>query len=193
MSQSFDVIVVGVGLALRAYSHKVTGLKTLTVSKEVADLVTPEAIERLRPKLQEGLKILVAARGVTPVLRFALDEAKLRNATLCVLYVKEIAVFLGASQTSGIRRMRWQEDPQAAAVMSLVLKLGEEIGVSVQPVYAISTDPSTTILDLTATLGADYLMLGAPNRTGMARLLKGSVVERVAGGLPENIELIIHG
>jgi amino acid transporter/nucleotide-binding universal stress UspA family protein len=180
-------------LALRAYSHKVTGLKTLTVSKEVADLVTPEAIERLRPKLQEGLKILVAARGVTPVLRFALDEAKLRNATLCVLYVKEIAVFLGASQTSGIRRMRWQEDPQAAAVMSLVLKLGEEIGVSVQPVYAISTDPSTTILDLTATLGADYLMLGAPNRTGMARLLKGSVVERVAGGLPENIELIIHG
>jgi nucleotide-binding universal stress UspA family protein len=77
--------------------------------------------------------------------------------------------------------------------MSLVLKIGEEIGVAVQPIYAVSTDPATTILDLTATLGADYLMLGAPNRTGMARLLKGSVVERVAGGLPDNIELIIHG
>lgn len=189
----FAVLVVGVGLGLRAYSHKVTGLKTLTVSKEIADLVTPEAIERLRPKLQEGRKIMVAARGVTPVLRFALDEAKLRNASLCVLFVKEIAIFLGAAQTSGIRRMRWQDDPQAAAVMSLVLKLGEEIGVSVQPVYAVSTDPASTILDLSATLGVDYLLLGAPNRTGMARLLKGNVVERVAGGLPETIELIIHG
>ena len=77
--------------------------------------------------------------------------------------------------------------------MSLVLKLGEEIGVCVQPVYAVSTDPATTILDLSATLGVDYLLLGATNRTGMARLLKGSVVERVACGLPENIELIIHG
>jgi hypothetical protein len=36
-------------------------------------------------------------------------------------------------------------------------------------------------------------MLGAPNRTGMSRLLKGNVVERVASHLPENIELIIHG
>lgn len=136
---------------------------------------------------------MVAARGPTPVLRFALDEAKLRNASLCVLYVKEIAVFLGAAQTSGVRKQqRWQDDPQAAAVMSLVLKLGEEVGVAVQPVYAVSMDPAATILDLAATLGADYLMLGSPHRSAMARLLKGNVVERVASELPDDIQLIIH-
>jgi amino acid transporter/nucleotide-binding universal stress UspA family protein len=189
----FAVVVIGGGLGLRAYSHKLTGIKTLTVAKEVADLVTPEAIERLRPQLKEGQKIMVAARGPTPVLRFALDEAKLRNASLCVLYVKEIAVFFGASQDSSVRKkQRWQDDPQAAPVMSLALKLGEETGVPVQPVYAVSADPAATILDLAATLGADYLMLGSPHRSAMARLLKGNVVERVASELPENIQLIIH-
>jgi amino acid transporter/nucleotide-binding universal stress UspA family protein len=189
----FAVLVIGGGLGLRAYSHKLTGIKTLTVAKEVADMVSPEAIERLRPQLKEGQKIMVAARGPTPVLRFALDEAKLRNATLCVLYVKEVAVFLGAAQNSGARKQsRWQDDPQAAAVMSLVIKLGEECNVPVQPVYAVSVDPAATILDLAATLGADYLMLGSPHRTAMARLLKGNVVERVASHLPDNIQLIIH-
>lgn len=186
----FAVIVVGVGLALRAYSHKVTGLKTLTVSKEVADMVTPEAIERLRPRLREGLKIMVAARGITPVLRFALDEAKLRNATLCVLYVQEVAVFMtGPTQA---RKTRWQDDEHAVPIMSLVIKAGEEMGVCVQPLYAQSTDPSTTIIDLAATMGADYLMLGSTHRSALTRLLKGNVIERVAAQLPESIELIIH-
>jgi len=188
----FAVIVIGVGMGLRAYSHKVTGLKTLTVSKEVADLVDPEAVARLRPRLMEGRKILVAARGPTPVLRFALDEAKLRGASLCVLYIKELAVFLGAANYSGVRKHRWQDDPQAAPIMALMLKLGEETGVCVQPVYAESTDPAGTIVDIAATLGADIVMLGSSHRAKMARLLKGNVIERVASNLPENIELVIH-
>ncbi len=188
----FAIVVVGIGLAVRAYSHRLTGLSTITVSKEVADLVSPEVISRLRPRCAEGQKILVAARGATPVLRFALELAAAKKATLYVLYVKEIAVFLGGpARQPG--RPRWQDDPQAAAIMSLVLKLGEEHGVPVLPVYIISADPSATILDLAATLGADYLMLGAQHRFTMAKLLKGNVVERVAAGLPEDIQLIIHG
>lgn len=187
----FAICVVGVGLAVRAYSHKLTGLKTLTLSKEVAELVTPEAIEKLRPKMAEGQRIMVAARGITPVLRFAIDEARLRKATLCVLYVKELAVHMAAAPTS-VGKARWQEDPQAAAIMSLMLKLGQEVGIDVLPVYAVSTNPAATILDLTATLGVDFLMLGASHRLSMVRLLKGNVIEEVAKGLPEDIQLIIH-
>jgi len=128
---------------------------------------------------------------VTPVLRFALDEARLRKGTLCVLYVKELAVLLPeATRSTG--RSRWQDDPQAAAIMSLMLKLGQEVGVDVLPVYAVSTNPASTILDLAATLGVDFLMLGASHRVSMARLLKGNVVDEVARGLPEDIQLIIH-
>lgn len=188
----FALCVCGIGMALRTYSHKITGLRTLTISSEVAEVVSPASFERLRPKLREGQRILVAVRGITPVLRFALDEARLRKAQLLVLYVKEVAVFLGTSGTGPKTRPKWQDDPHAAAIMTMMLKLGEETGVEVAPLFAVSVDPAATILDLAATLGIDYLLLGAAHRFSMAKLLKGSVVEQVAAGLPEDIQLIIH-
>ena len=188
----FVVCVLGLGLALRAYTLKRAGLTSVTMTRELADIVTPEAIQKLRPRLAEGQKIMVAARGVTPVLQFALDEAQLRKAALCVLYVKELAVFI--SQGSAIvGRPRWQDDPQAAAIMSLAMKAGEERGVLVMPVYAVSDNAASTILDLAATLGIDFLMVGASHRLGMTKLLKGDVIAQVAAGLPEDIQLIIHG
>ena len=190
----FVVIVLSVGFWLRALSHKASGLATVTVAREMAEIVSPETIERLRPQpLAEGGKILVCARGITPVLKYALTEAQLHKAVLCVLYLREIAIILGRAQPGEPRRARWQDDPQAAAIMTLMLKLGEESGVCVQPIYADSTDPAGTIVDIAATLGVDLVMLGSSHRAAMARLLKGNVIERVASHLPEDIELVIHG
>lgn len=190
----FVVIVLGVGFWLRALAHKASGMETILVAKELAASVAPESIARLRPApLEEGRKILVSARGLTPVLRFALNEARLHKAVLCVLYVKEVAVLLGGTQPSQGRAPKWQDDPQASAIMSLMMRLGEETDVCVQPVYAVSSDPAGTIVDISATLGADIVMLGSTHRSNMARLLKGNVVERVASQLPEEIDLVIHG
>jgi len=162
------------------------------VTREVAQMVTPDLIAKMQPRLEEGQKIMVAARGLTPVLRFALDEAQLRRATLCVLYVKEIAVhFPGLTGT--VARTKWRDDPEANAIMSLMLKLGEERGVAVLPVYAVSEDAAATILDLSATMGVDYLLIGASQRNVLAHLLRGSVVTSVAEQLPDTIELVIHG
>ncbi len=188
----FVVCMLGAGLGLRAYTLKRAGLTSVTVSRELAEIVNPQSIEKLRPQLEEGQKIMVAARGITPVLQFALDEAQLRKSTLCVLYVKELAVFIPQGPAV-IGRAKWQNDPQAAAIMSLVLKAGEERGINVMPVYAVSDNPSSTIIDLAATLGIDYLMLGASHRGGMTKILKGDVIAGVASGLPDNIQLIIHG
>ncbi len=188
----FVVCVLGVGLALRAYTQKRQGLTTLTVHHEVAKMVTPDLVGTLRPRLQEGQKIMVAARGITPVLSFALDEAQLRKATLCVLFVKEIAVYYaGGPAVKG--RAKWQDDPEANAIMSLMMKLGAERNICVLPVYAVSEDSATTILDLTATLGVDYLIIGASQRTAMAKLLRGSVATNVAQQLPDSIQLVIFG
>jgi nucleotide-binding universal stress UspA family protein len=164
----FVVCVLGVGLGLRAYTQKRQGLTTLTVTRRVAEMVSPDTIAALQPRLQEGQKIMVAARGITPVLSFALDEAQLRKATLCVLYVKEIAVYYtGGPATLG--RARWQDDPEANAIMSLMLKLGAERDICVIPVYAVSEDAASTIIDLSATLGVDFLMIGATQRQSPAR------------------------
>jgi amino acid transporter/nucleotide-binding universal stress UspA family protein len=188
----FAICVLGIGLLFRTYSHKIAGLKTLTVTRKVAEMVTPDLLTTVQTRLEEGHKIMVAARGITGVLAFALDEAQLRNATLYVLYVKEIAVFYARGPTVP-GRPKWQEDPEAAAIMSTMLKLGAERGISVLPVYAVSEDTATTILDLTATLGIDYLIIGASQRTAMTKLLRGSVATNVAAQLPDSIHLLIFG
>jgi nucleotide-binding universal stress UspA family protein len=180
------------GYALRAYSHKVSGLKTMTVTRQVAEMVTPDLAATMVPRLSEGQKIMVAARGVTPALAFALEEAQLRKATLCVLYVKEISVYFTGAPTN-LGRAKWQDDPAANAIMSLTMKLGAERDIPVQPVYAVSEDAAATILDLSATLGVDYLIIGASQRTAMAKLLGGSVVTSVAQQLPDTIRLVIYG
>jgi amino acid transporter/nucleotide-binding universal stress UspA family protein len=188
----FAMCVLFVGLAFRAYSHKISGLKTLTVTRKVAEMVTPGLISSMETRLAEGQKVMVAARGITRVLSFALDEAELRKATLCVLYVKEIAVFYAGGPT--VRgRPKWQEDPEANAIMSLMMKMGAERNICVLPVYAVSDDAATTILDLAATLGVDFLIIGASQRHGMAKLLRGSVATNVAQQLPEDIQLLIFG
>src|SRR5581483_11747932 len=182
----FAVCVLGIGLGFRTYSHQIAGLKTLTVTRKVAEMVTPDLATTMQTRLQEGHKIMVAARGLTPVLTFALDEAQLRSATLYVLYVKEIAVFYARGPTTA-GRPKWQEDPEAAAIMSAMLKLGAERGICVLPVYAVSENTASTILDLSATMGVDYLIIGASQRTAMAKLLRGSVATNVAAQLPDSI------
>jgi nucleotide-binding universal stress UspA family protein len=135
---------------------------------------------------------MVAARGITPVLSFALDEAELRQGTLCVLFVKEVAVYYTAAGTK-LGRARWQDDSEANAIMSVMLKLGEERGIPVVPLYAVSQDAAATIVDLAATMGIDFLLIGASQRPAMAKLLRGSVATNVAQHLPESIHLLIYG
>src|SRR4029077_7292812 len=113
----FAMCVLGVGYALRAYSHKVSGLKTMTVTQQVADMVSPNLTATMASRLEEGQKIMVAARGVTPALAFALEEAQLRKATLCVLYVKEIAVYFSGG-LAHVGRAKWQDDPEAQTIMT---------------------------------------------------------------------------
>ena len=188
----FVVAILVVGLALRAYTLKRQGLTTLTVTREVAKMVGPDLQARVQPRLQEGQKIMVAARGITPVLGFALDEAQLRKASLFVLFVKEVAVYYTAAGTR-LGRAKWEDDAEANAIMSLMMKLGAERDVSVVPVYAVSQDASATVVDLAATMGVDYLVIGASQRTAMAKLLRGSVATNIAQHLPDTIQLIIFG
>jgi len=188
----FAVCVLGVGFALRAWAQRRAGLRTITVSEGVAARVAPATVPDFQLNLNPGQTILVAARGLTPVLKFALEEARLRQGSLYVLYVKELAVTLtGPLQYPG--PARWEDDPEAAKIISTMIELGRQNDVPVVPVYAVSDSPAATILDLSATFGVDILMLGSTHRNKMVNLLKGDVVTEVAKSLPENIQLVIHG
>ena len=188
----FVICVLVAGLSLRGYSQRRAGLRTLTVSTEIAAAMAPDSMPDFRLNLVPGQSILVAARGLNPVLKFALEEARLRQGTLYVLYVKEIAVNL-PGPVSSTEKPRWQDDKSASGIMFRMMSLGRENEVTVVPVYMVSDDPAATILDLSATLGIDLLILGTPHRHALVRLLKGNVVTEVAKNLPENIQLLIFG
>ncbi|MDB6026399.1 MAG: Universal stress protein family protein [Verrucomicrobiales bacterium] len=188
----FACLVLLVGFGLRGWAQRRAGLRTLTVSAEVAAHVEPGSAHGFKLNLSVGQTIMVAARGMTPVLKFALEEARLRQGTLYVLFVKELAVNV-PGQLFKQERPRWQDDKAAAAIMYPILKLGQENEVPVVPIYVVSDNPAGTILDLAATLGVDMLLLGSPHRHGLVSLLKGNVVTEVAKNLPDNIQVIIHG
>ncbi len=187
----FVVCILILGLSLRAFAQRKAGLETITVSKELAAAVNPETLTAFKPDFSTGQSILVAARGLTPVLKFALEEAKFRQGNLYVLYVKQIAVSLPGAPTS-TDAPRWQSDPVASKILSGALELGRASGVTVVPLYTVSDNPAATIIDLAATLGIEVLMLGAPHRSALTKLLQGDVVTEVARHLPENIQLVIH-
>jgi amino acid transporter/nucleotide-binding universal stress UspA family protein len=188
----FATCVLLLGFGLRWYAMKRAGIETVMLTKEMAAaLVPPERLENLRPNFAPGQSILVAARGFTPVLRFALEEARLRQGSLYVVYVKQLAVNL-PGPLADQERPRWQTDRQAAEIMYGMFDLAQKSGVQVLPVYAVSENPALTIIDIAATLGVDMLMLGAPHRSSMVKLLRGDIVAEVARNLPENIQLIIH-
>jgi amino acid transporter/nucleotide-binding universal stress UspA family protein len=188
----FVCCVVGGGLGLRAIAQRRAGLRTVTVSEQVAATVSPEHATDFQISLPEGQSILVAARGLTPVLKYAMEEARFRKGILYVLYVKELAVSLPGPLQSA-ETLRWQEDKEASKIMYNVMEAGRHNGVQVLPLYSVSDDPAATILDLAATLGIDILMLGATHRRTLAQMFKGDVANRVAKELPENIQLVIHG
>lgn len=188
----FAVIVIGLGLGFRSWAQRRAGLRTVIVSEQVAKAVVPESLPDFKLNLNVGQAVLVAARGLTPVLRFALEEARLRKGSLYVVYVKELAVTIPGPMPTE-ERPRWQDDPKAAEIMYAMIELGRQNDVPVAPIYVVSDNPAATILDLAATLGVDMLLLGAPHRTRLVSLLKGDVVTEVAKSLPENIQLVIYG
>jgi len=191
----FAACVLLAGFGLRWWAMKRAGFETVTMKRELAAAVaeSQELLARFPPlPAAPGQLVLVAARGVTPVLQFALEESRLRHGNLYVLYIKELALAMPKAANNHERQC-WQNDAKAVGIMSAMLELGRQNQVPVVPVYAVSENPAAAILDMAATIGADMLVLGSPHRSGLAKLLKGNVVTEVAKYLPENIQLVIQG
>ena len=185
----FVFCVLVTGLSLRAYVQRASGLRTVTISREIADIAESEDIERILRFRATSKRILVCLRGITPALEFAFDEARLRRAELYILYVRKVVLYPGTHMPSS----RWREDPQASTILETALNMGKERGISVVPVFATAPDPAGIIVDLAATLGADFLILGSSNRSTMDKVLKGNVASQVAANLPDTIPILIYG
>jgi amino acid transporter len=182
----FVTIVLGAGIGLRELT-----LRRRRAAHEAAAataVATPPTSEPSPKPIFLGQFILVAARGWTPALQFALEEARLRGSQLLVLYIREVAVNIDIAGMGG----KWQEDPDARALFTR-LEAEAAKGLKVNKLYSISDSPADTIIDIAATFGVDTVVLGGSRRATFVNLLKGNVVARVAANLPETMHLIVIG
>jgi nucleotide-binding universal stress UspA family protein len=168
--------------------------------RRVAETMFPKAVARRRASLsaeemqalwtrQLGTErpvgaIMVAARGVTPTLRYAVEQARVHNAQLFVLFVRELYTTIPVPMIE-------EEDEEAQAVFQAVRSIARDVPVTT--IYAVSNDPAWAILDHAALAGVDMLILGHSRRGALTRLLRGDLMQQVAAHLPEEICLIIVG
>jgi len=140
-------------------------------------------VKQLGPERHTGA-IMVAARGVTPTLRFAIEQARVHQAELYVLFIREVFTTIPT-------RLVEEEDTEAQAVFHAIRSIAEDVKITT--IYAVSDDLAWTILDHAAIAGVDSLILGHSRRMAFTRLLRGNLLEQVGSQLPEEIRLIVVG
>ncbi len=127
---------------------------------------------------------MVSARGVTPTLRFAVEQARRYGAQLFVLYVREEFTTIPVARAE-------ESDREAQAVFQAVKSIGEDVDITT--IYAVGDDPVWAILDHAAIAGVDMLILGHSRRFAFTRLLRGDLLQKVGQQLPEEIRLVVVG
>jgi amino acid transporter/nucleotide-binding universal stress UspA family protein len=131
-----------------------------------------------------GPPMMCAIRGLGKTLDFAIDEARQTHRPLYLLYIRTLPVL-----TAQDYRRKWQEDEQAREIFLYAKSKAE--GHPVYPCYAVSDSVADTIVDITATMGASYLILGSPERRGLVNLLRGNIIREISDNLPDDIHLLV--
>lgn len=187
----FVSIVLAAGLGIREFTRR--RLQAAPVAPPAAALpaatVVPEPVTSLPAEGAGegtflGQNILVAVRGWTPALQFALEEMRVHGGQLLVLFIREVKIQID-------RRGDWHNDPQARKLFNRILS--ECSSCEIKKLYSVSDSPAATIIDIAATFGVDTVILGGNRRARLVNLLKGNVVTAVATHLPEQMHLIVVG
>ena len=151
--------------------------------------IKQEAAAEPRFELPEGTTygspMLCAVRGIGGTLDFAIEIAKDMNRPLYNTFVREQAIL-----TLEDRKRHWTDDPQARKIFAYAKEKAD--GHPILPRYTVSDVPAHTIVDLAVNVGASHLILGAPRRNMLVKLVPGNLILQVSRFLPEKIHLLAY-
>ena len=182
----FAVTILAVGLILRGLVQERRMKKQVLPEKVPVEFTPPKPASAPAPASVGAESTLCAIRGTGRTLDFALREARKTGSRLYLLFVREQPFM-----TEQDSKRKWQEDPEASTVFAEA----REKSASDQPplfCYAVSPSAAETIVDVAATVGASRLILGAPQRSALMKLLRGNVIREVSDSLPEEIDLLVY-
>ena len=199
----FAFTVLAIGLILRGLAKEAAERKSAAAQQAALDAavlavekaaqsntgipsvkVTGTAIAPVPSRKAYTGPMLTAVRGPGRTLDFAVNEAASNGQPLYVLFVREQQVI-----APGDRRRKWTEDDEACSVFEPLREKG--LGENIIPCYAVSDAPAHTIADLASTIGAERVLLGAPQRGSFIHILRGNIIREVAKLLPDDIHLLV--
>ena len=194
----FAFTVLAIGLILRGLAKEAAERKSDAAARTAAEGVSPpDGFSVPSASVGTGTAIapeavcrryngpmLTAVRGPGRTLDFAVEEAANNGQPLYVLFVREQQVI-----APGDRRRKWTEDDEACSVFEPLRAKG--LGENIIPCYAVSDAPAHTIADLASTIGAERVLLGAPQRGSFIHILRGNIIREVAKLLPDDIHLLV--
>jgi len=182
----FAVSILAVGLVLRGLAEERAEKKKIAAEKPKEERPSPLPALFQSPKDEIlGPPMLCAVRGIGRTLDFAIQEAKETKRPLYLLFVREQPVL-----APGDRKRKWTEDEEATAIFSYASEKAN--GLTILPCYAASDSAADTIVDIAATVGASYLIVGAPQRSMLINLLRGNIIKNISDILPEEIHLLVY-
>jgi amino acid transporter/nucleotide-binding universal stress UspA family protein len=178
--------VLLVGLVLRGLAAEFSSRQKAVLATSVPMITpVPAAPAKFNMENVDGAPIMCAVRGLGRTLDYAIEEARQTRRPLYLLFVRSLPVL-----TEQDYKKKWQEDEQAREVF-LAAK-SKANGHPVFPCYAVSDSVADTIVDIAATMGASSLILGAPERKGLAFLLRGNIIRDISDNLPDEIHLLVY-
>jgi amino acid transporter/nucleotide-binding universal stress UspA family protein len=185
----FAMAVLVIGLILRGlageYAQRAKAAQA-ALAAQAAVARPPSPITTFTYKTEDvsGAPLMCAIRGVGKTLDFAIDISKQTHRPLYLLFIRTLPVL-----TEQDYKRKWQEDAEAREIF--LQAKSQAGGHPVFPCYAVSDAVAHTIVDITATIGAADLILGAPERHGLASLLRGSIIRDISDNLPDDIHLLV--
>lgn len=140
-------------------------------------------------------KILVPTDGsevsLVGALR-ALPLAKLASASIAVVYVQDVYPFagIGQSNTAGMQQDMAAVRAQATAAIERISEAAKAAGVAVETLIAEDDQHARGIVTAAQTCGADLIVMSSHGRTGVAKLMLGSVATKVLALSPVPVLII---
>ena len=123
----------------------------------------------------DGSDVAFAAAGRAVAL------AKLAGAALHVVFVQQPYPYtgIGAANSAGVQEYLAASQREASEAMARVSALAQASGVALTTEIAEGRSPAEQIVESARHSGADLIVMGSHGRSGVARVLLGSVASKV--------------